>query len=283
MKQCFHIVPILGGLADPFSGVFTALLGLFWSPRLLERADTPRRRLRGITFVLGGVEGPSSYSLAMAIGVLKAGYRGSVARFSWNRGFPFWRVFRNLMDRRHHERQSDALAAKIVRHQLDFPGSPVCLFAQSGGCWITLRALEKLPPGCEVQTVVWLAPSISPNYDLTAAVAKCRENLISVGGPGDFFFLGLGTSLLGTSDRVHSPSAGWTGWLRHPPGLVEVRWRSAWIKHGYLGNHATTSAVGFIQHVVAPWLRTTGDQPTPRMARLCRCGEQASHGMDSPP
>ena len=215
----FHWLPILAGLADPFTGVFTFLLRLFWPLRLSPRADSPRRRRRGMTLVLGGIEGPSSYSLAMAAGLLHSRYRGSVIRVPWNRGIPLLLAFRNLMNRRHHEAQSDALAAKIVRQKMRFPDAPVCLLAQSGGCWIVVRALEKLPPGCEVHSAVLLGPSISPGYDLTVAASKCSANLISVGGPGDFFFLGIGTLLLGTSDRVNTPSAGWVGWRRRPAGI----------------------------------------------------------------
>jgi hypothetical protein len=146
-----------------------------------------------------------------------------------------------------------------------FPDAPICLLAQSGGCWIVVRAMEKLPPGCKVQTAVLLAPAISPDYDLTVAASKCKGTLISVGGPGDFFFLGLCTLLLGTSDRVHTPSAGWIGWRHHPDGFAEIRWRRDWIRYGYIGNHVTTSAVRFIENVVAPWL----DDATPHRAETC--------------
>jgi hypothetical protein len=165
----FHWLPILGGIIDPFTGVFTSLLRLFWPFRLSTCADSPRRRRRGMTLIVGGIEGPSSYSLAMAVGLLRSRYRGSVIRFAWNRGIPLLHVFRNLMNRRHHETQSDSLAAKIVRQKMRFPDAPICLLAQSGGCWIVVRALEKLPPGCKVQTAVLLAPAISPDHDLTVA------------------------------------------------------------------------------------------------------------------
>jgi hypothetical protein len=274
-RRRLSIVPVLGGIADPFTGTFTTLLSLFWSQRLRSRANTARRRKRGITFILGGVEGPSSYSYNMAMGLLRAGYRGSVVRVPWNRGVPVLRVFRNLMDSRHHERKAEALAARILRYKTSFPDAPVCLMAQSGGCWITLRALEKLPAGCDVQTVVWLAPSISPGRDVSAAATKCRGGLISIGGPGDFFFLGFGTCLLGASDRVRTPSAGWAGWRHHPPGFVELRWRREWVKFGYLGNHVTTSAVRFVQHVVAPWFVRGSGGTRDDVVAMARSGEDA--------
>jgi hypothetical protein len=193
----------------------------------------------------------------MARGVLISGYRGAVIVFPWNRrgrrGVPLLCVLRNLMNRRHHERWSDRLVQAILDYHAEYPNAHLNLLAQSGGCWITLRALEKLPAGVKLQSVVWLAPSISPDRDIADAAARCQRGLVSVGGPGDLFFLGLGTALFGTSDRVHTPSAGWIGWRHHPEGFTEVRWRPEWIRLGYVGNHTTTSAGRFVAKVVAPW------------------------------
>ena len=136
------------------------------------------------------------------------------------------------------------------------PGKPINLVGQSGGCWITMRTLAKLPDDVRIHSVVWLAPAISPGRDITATAAKCDGNLVSVGGPGDFFYLALGTTLLGSSDRTHTPSAGWIGWHYRPAGFVEIRWHPMWIRLGYLGNHTSSGAPAFVQHVVGPYLQT---------------------------
>jgi hypothetical protein len=251
--RCFNLVPILGGLIDPLTGVFTTFLRIFRPFHLPAGSSSARRRCRGLTLILGGIEGPSQYGVSMAVGVLRARYRGAVELFPWNRGVPLLCWLRNLMDRRHHEKQSDRLVARILEHQDRYPNSPVCLLAQSGGCWVVVRALEKLPAGACVRTAVLLAPSISPAYDISAAAAKCEAGLVSVGGPGDFFFLALGTTLLGTSDRLHTPSAGWIGWHHYyVDGFTEIRWHPSWLKLGYLGNHTTISSIRFIQRVIAP-------------------------------
>jgi hypothetical protein len=159
------------------------------------------------------------------------------------------------MSRRHLERQASDLALTITEHREKFPDSPVCLLAQSGGCFVVLRALEQLPASVTVRCAVLLAPSISPGYDLMAATKKCRDRLVSVGGPGDAIFLGLCTLIFGTSDRVFTPSAGFVGWHAHLPGFVECRWHPMWARHGYYGNHISTSSRRFIAHVVAPMFR----------------------------
>jgi hypothetical protein len=248
-----NLIPLFAGILEPLVALCTLLVRPFLSRRWPARSDSPRRRRRGLTLILGGIEGPSHYAIQMARGLLKAGYRGSVELFPWNRGIPFLCWFRNLTDRRHHEEQADRLVRRILEYRQQHPAVPVCILAQSGGCWITVRALERLPAGVRVWAAVLLAPSISPAYDITTASAKCENGLVSIGGPGDLFFLALATTILGTSDRVHTPAAGWIGWHHyHVPGFTEVRWHPSWLRYGYLGNHTTISAVRFIQHVVAP-------------------------------
>lgn len=251
---CFAI---LSGLIDLIMGVFAKITSIFWAGRLPGRADTPRRRRRGLAVVLGGIEGPSLFNHSMVLGVLKSRYRGSVVRFDWNAGIPLVRSLVNLIHRRHKERQADKLARLITDYHASHPGAPVSLVAQSGGCWIVVRALEKLPPNSSVHTAVLIAPSISPGYDISRAAARCAGGMVSVGGPGDYIFLGLGTLLFGTSDRVFSPSAGWIGWHHRPPGFVEQRWHPAWLKYGYLGNHTSSSARHFVAGVVGPRLAVT--------------------------
>ena len=250
----WNVVPMVTGVVDPLQGVLTHVWEIFRHLRIPKRADTPTRRSRGLVLIAGGIEGPSPYSHAMCMGVLQSRWRGAVVRFNWNRGVPLLRSIRNLMSRKHHERQSDKLARQIFLQKQMHPEAPVHLIAQSGGCWIVIRALEKLPAETKIQTAVLLCPSISPGCDPTAAAAKCTHRLVSMGSPGDFFFLGIGTSIFGTSDRVHTPSAGFVGWHHHPPGFVEARWHPDFLRHGYVGNHVSTSQICFVRNVIAPML-----------------------------
>ncbi|MCG8405503.1 MAG: hypothetical protein MI923_09935 [Phycisphaerales bacterium] len=253
-SRYFSVLLILGGILDPLYGLVIKIVDLVWRPRLPRLSDTARRRQRGLTLILGGIEGPSLYNYQIVCGLLRSGYRGSVVRFDWNDGVPFWRSLVNLMSGKHHKHQALLVVDYILRYKHEHPDAPVCLIAQSGGCWITVRALEALPPKTNVETAVLLAPAISPAYDIKGATAKCASGLISVGSAGDFFFLGLGTLLLGTSDRHFTPSAGFVGWHYVTEGFVEARWHPRWIKHGYVGNHTSSSAIGFIASVIGPRL-----------------------------
>ena len=247
------LIGILSGLVDPLIGVYAEIVSIFFNPKVPLGADTPRRRSRGLTFILGGIEGPSPYNRAMACAVLESGYRGAVRRIDWNAGIPLIRSLINLMSRRHQKRFAEEVARQIIEHQRKHPHAPVCLIAQSGGALVVVRALELLPPDTKVHTAVLLAPSISPAYDISVAASKCTHGLVSVGGPGDYMFLGVGTTLFGSSDRIFGPSAGWVGWHHHGrPDFQELRWHPAWLRFGYLGNHTTTSSRAFLANVIAP-------------------------------
>jgi len=219
-----------------------------------RRWDTPRRRRRGLIVLLGGVEGPSLYARAMATGILRSGWRGAIFVHRWNAGIPLLRVFPNLMNQDRHRRAVSQLLALIRDQRKRYGDTPISLLAQSGGCWIVIGALEQLADGDGVDRAVLLGPSISPTYDPSRAAAACRGGLASIGGPGDLFFLGLGTSIFGTSDRRFGPSAGLTGWRTAARGFHDIRWRPEWLRYGYVGNHISAVSPIFIRYVVAPWL-----------------------------
>ena len=222
------------------------------------RSMSLARRKRGLLVVLGGVEGPSVIPCALAAGLTRAGWKGGVFARHWNRGAPLARVVGNLMSRGRHERESARLAALLQRQHAQHPGAPLALVAVSAGCWIALRAVEKLDGAVRVASLALLAPAISPAYDLSRAAERCGR-IYSVRSPVDWFYLGLGTTLFGSADRVHGPSAGLRGWRHRPDNLREMCWRPAWARLGYLGNHTTVCAPGFIRRIVGPWVLASAE------------------------
>lgn len=245
---------LLSGLYDPLEGFVTKIISVFWVPTLPKRGDTPARRRRGLTLILGGIEGPSPYNAKMVLGVLRSRYRGCVVRFDWNTGPLFTRSLNNLMNSKHQTAQSRRVAEYICNYKAAHPHAPVCIIAQSGGAWIAIQALECLPEGVHVHKVVLLAAAVSRRRDIGVALTKCREGIVSIGGGGDFFFLGFGTMCFGTADRVFGRSAGLIGWQNGPANLTQLRWRPEWVRHGFLGNHTSSGAFRFITYVVGPML-----------------------------
>lgn len=251
-----NVVPLLMGLLDFPYGLFIRLYFIVGGSRLPAKADTPRRRRRGLTIVLGGIEGPSFYNAQIVRGLLASGYRGAVVRCDWNAGVPFLRSFTNLMSRRHHERHARAVVDLVSAYQAEHPCAPISIVAQSGGCWVAVRAMELMPASIRVSTVTLHAAAISPDYDLSAAAGRCQHAMISVEAFGDYVLLGIGTLLFGTSDRRHRLAGGFVGFRNRPPKLVAMRWRPSWLDHGHWGNHTTSASFAFMRDLIGPVLLT---------------------------
>src|SRR5262245_17030958 len=203
-----QIAPVLFSLLDLLIGPAFALPHYPLFEHRERRWDTPRRRRRGLALVLGGIEGPSLAQHAMATGLLRGRWRGAVQIQKWNGGVPIVRCALNLMSQRRHERTSDELVERVLEYRRDHAARPIVLMAVSGGCWVVVRALEKLGPDRMVDSAVLLAPAISPQCDLQAALAATCAGILSVRSPYDFALLGVGTLLLGTSDRRFGRAAG---------------------------------------------------------------------------
>lgn len=246
---------ILASLLDPLVGTLFALPHLPLFQHRERRWNTLRRRRRGLAIILGGIEGPSLAQHAVAAGLIRGGWRGAVAIQRWNGGAPLARCFANLMSRKRHERAAAALCERIRTYRREHPGRPVHLVGISAGCWIVLRALARLGPGEAVGAAVLLAPAVSRAADFEASARRCRAGVHIVRSPWDFMMLGVCTTVFGTADGVHGPSAGWLSPRRAAPGVVEHVWRPALARYGYLGSHCTATVPAFIAGKIAPLLR----------------------------
>ena len=194
-------------------------------------------------------------------GLRLAGFGGEFLYWPWHRVWRGWLVLPALMDRAMLEAQASRLAAFIVTRRRERPDRPIHLMGYSCGGYVTLRALELLPPDSPVDSAVLLAAAVDPQHDLTRAMASVRGRLVNVSSRLDFAILGLGTTLFGNAERLYRPSAGMTG-LLHPSALdgrvVQVRWGAELIGEGYLGDHFSVSAPRFIAHRVAPFMGLSG-------------------------
>lgn len=261
-----YLIPLFMGMLDLPYGISIRVLRFFGATRLPKLADTPRRRRRGLTIVLGGIEGPSIFNTQIVRGLLASGYRGAVVRYDWNAGLPIIRSFVNLVSTRHQERGARAVVDIVTAYRSAQPTAPISIIAQSGGCWVAIRAMELLPPNMNISTVVFHAAAVSAEYDVSAAAKRCQRKVISIEACGDYVLLGLGTLLFGTADRRHRLGAGFVGFRQRPTNFEAMRWRPSWLRHGHLGNHTTSAAFAFMRDVIGPRLRTTCDETAPGAA-----------------
>jgi hypothetical protein len=134
-----------------------------------------------------------------------------IERVEWSHGSG--RFLIDHLDRRNLELKGEDLAREARQWKLRYPGSRVCFIGQSAGCAVLLLAAEAMPAD-SVDRMVLLAPSVSSRYDLRPALRATREGIDVFYSEHDWFVLGLGMALSGTTDGQLPPVAGRVG-FRH--------------------------------------------------------------------
>jgi pimeloyl-ACP methyl ester carboxylesterase len=168
----------------------------------------PPRTIQGVVFAADGAGGWEATSQSLRWAVYQEQLPLQVETFRWSHGQGLF-----LLDQTsygHAEEEGRLLAQRIAGVRARFPDFPVSLVGHSAGAAVVLAAAEALPPG-SVEHIVLLAPSVSAGYDLRAALRGTRYGIDVFCSKRDWFYLGLGTTLVGNADRVWGSSAGRSG------------------------------------------------------------------------
>ena len=215
---------------------------------------------QGLVIVLPGIDGRMPYNEAACRRLSEDGIAAAVELRDWTA--PLGPLYNQSAVLRNRE-VAGYVAARIRSYQRAYPGRPVFLIGHSGGTAIAVWAAEALPPGSEVDGVILLGSSLSPEYDLSRALARSRGGIVSFHSDLDGGLLGVGTVLFGTMDGVHSVSAGKVGF--RPPGgaagsgqyarLFQIAWQPSMIKDGHGGGHFDYMGPSFISARVGPLLK----------------------------
>jgi pimeloyl-ACP methyl ester carboxylesterase len=201
-------------------------------------------------------------------GLREAGYQGSIETFGWQS--VVGGTLRDQTDRERNLDQAQRLAQRIVDYMNEYPGRRVDIIALSAGTGIATWALESLPEGYSVGSVVFLASSLSRTYDLGAAMQRVDGRIHCFFSPRDPM-LRLGLPITGSVDRQSgfAAAAGLYGFLL-PPGanldqrrayVVHLRnhpYRTLYRRYGYFGMHTDSTSREFIAAVVSPLLTEPG-------------------------
>jgi hypothetical protein len=219
---------------------------------------------------LPGISGYHWIDRQLLAGLREGGFEGVVDVHDWtgdNAGLGA------LLERRRHEAESQRVAEAITARARKYPKSRIVLTAHSGGTGILVWALEKLPEDVTVDTVLLLAPALSPEYDLSVALSHVRGKVYAFTSELDAFVLGGGTRTFGTIDGVKTDAAGRFGFVM-PDGadeklyeekLVPMPYTSEWIREGNLGDHIGPMGRRFARNVLTP-LVAAGGRPAPKRA-----------------
>ena len=205
---------------------------------------------------LPGVSGESAVDHDLVRGLKQGDVPAEIEIYDWtcnDPGIPALHAYARNQD------QATKIAAMIARIARIDPSRKIYITSHSGGAGLAVWALEKLPMDVQVDTLLMLAPALSPSYDLSLALAHVRGKAYAFYSKLDTFVLGTGTRLLGTIDGVNTDAAGQIGFVRPPAGdaaqyakLVQEAYDPAWMRYGNFGDHIGWTASPFARAVLAP-------------------------------
>jgi pimeloyl-ACP methyl ester carboxylesterase len=179
---------------------------------------------------------------------------------TWSHGY--LRILRDQLDYAHGRVEGYRLAARIEAFRQSHPEVRIYLAGHSAGTVVAVAAAEALPPG-SIEGMVLLAPSLSTFYDLRPALHAVRKHLDVYYSCRDWGYLGVGTAIFGTSDRLRAPASGRIGFQVYadtPEDRAELQklrqhaWRMADWRTGNNGGHYGSYQPGFLGALVLPGL-----------------------------
>ena len=232
----------------------------------IEAITRPGSPDGGLVLVADGIGGLDMCGRALARVVRARGLAYTTWIVHWCHGWGRW--YADLTNAADLDARAADVADTIRSYRERRPDAPIFLVGKSGGCAVLVKALERLDEP-SVERVVLLAPALSAGYDLAAALDNVRGEMVVFWSPLDVFFLGVGTGVFGTSDRIRGPGAGLVG-FRTPAAsddprrveayrkLRQVRWVPGMSSTGYFGGHLGPDSPFFLAKYVAPLLRVGG-------------------------
>lgn len=213
-------------------------------------------------------------------GLRRGGYRGAIETFGWQSAVGG--TLRDQTDRARNLNQAQRLAGRIQEYMDSYPERPVNLIGLSAGTGVVTWALESLPDGYNVQSVVLLASSLSRGYDLSNALRHVSGH-VYVFTSTDDAVLKYMLPVAGSVDREFgiSEAAGLHGFMLPRGGDEEIYrlyrthlrhrpHKRKYTRYGYEGGHTDCTDARFIEHVIVPLLiaspttsETTAGPPQP--------------------
>jgi pimeloyl-ACP methyl ester carboxylesterase len=207
---------------------------------------------------LPGIAGYRGYDRRMLAGLRAGGVKGHMVVYDWTENDP---GIGALVSYQRNQAEAGRIADLIVAHAKADPGAPIDLTAHSGGCGLAVWALEKLPADVSVETVLLMAPALSPTYDLSKSLHHVQGRMYVFSSRIDGIVLDAGTRVFGTIDGIRTEAAGFGGFVQ-PAGadaamygkLVGMPYRSDWMRYGNFGEHIGALSRPFAEAVLAPLL-----------------------------
>jgi pimeloyl-ACP methyl ester carboxylesterase len=233
-------------------------------PPFTVYSPPPAVACRGVVLVADGAGNFQAASAALEKVAASAGLPLQVRPFVWSHGSP--RALADHLDYEHARAEGRRLAAEVLTLRREWPGAEIHLVGHSAGCAVVVAAGDCLPPD-GVDGAILLAPALSADYDLRPTLRAARQGLDVFYSEHDWFYLGVVTGLLGTSDRRWCAAGGRLGFRPHADTPADVAllarlrqhaWQPAFAAAGNLGGHYGCYQPAFLRTHVLPLLRGDG-------------------------
>jgi hypothetical protein len=207
---------------------------------------------------LPGIGGEHNVDRSLIHGLHDGGWPGSTEIYDWTENDP---GINALQAKERNMGEAKIVADQLLDEMRQDPGVEITLTSHSGGTGIAVWALEKLPPGKQIQTLVLLASALSPGYDLSLALSHVRGHAYVFYSEHDQVVLGVGTTMFGTIDGIKSEAAGLKGFKTPADAdpkayakLVQVGYDKRWMALANIGSHIGCMSRPFVEKVIAPIL-----------------------------
>jgi hypothetical protein len=242
-----------------FASVLLCTLALSHAQAAAPHRPAPpvEKQPRPYLLHIPGIGGLLRMDSILLAGLQTGGLDADYDTFDWTCQDPGLNALVNLPRNR---QQAQLIADKIARQYRANPRQPILITCHSGGAGLVAWALEKLPDDVTIDTLLFLAPALSPRYDLSQALKHVKNKAYVFYSPNDPI-VGAGTKAFGTIDRVRTEAAGSVGFTRPDPAdeaayakLVPMPYQDAWMQQGNVGDHIGPMARRFAQLTLAPLL-----------------------------
>jgi hypothetical protein len=204
----------------------------------------------------------------LAQGFAAAGVHPEIQIYDWTEhdpGIPALQAYAR------NRAEAKRIAALLTERFNADPRRTIYVTCHSGGAGLAAWALEDLDPRIKIQTLLFIAPALSPGYDLSRALRHVKRAAYVFWSNRDTAILQAGTTVFGTIDGVYAPAAGFTGFLTPKTAaaaheyakLHQIAYDPAWVRYYNAGDHIGPMETPFAREVLARVLR---GQPLPTTA-----------------
>lgn len=241
-------------------------IGCFSKPTGLpeQLPDRAERIKSGYLYYFDGAGGGTAkknWAEGVKDGLLAGGFPGAGEMFTWETGDGL--IADQDASVAFKRGKAKEAAAKMVKHQAEYPDAPMDILGFSAGTAVAIFALEDLPESVQVDDMVLLGTSISQDYDMTKALKRVKGQVYIYTSTKDRM-LGFLMPFSGTADRkFDDPGAGITGFVL-PKGanaatrklykekIVTIPWTTKLESDGDYGRHFDNVKMEFIRDHVTP-------------------------------